>query len=299
MNKEYNFVSAVVLLTKKGDESLPFLEMLQKELDEHFMQFEIIVVDAGDKGIGDGFYNWAKKMEKPITLVKMSANQAHEQCMNAGLDLAIGDYVYEFDSTDGINSPDLIWKAYEMALQGSDIISVCPRRERVFSRAFYGIFNAHNKQGYKIRTEAFRLVSRRAINRVHAISENLPYRKAAYAACGLQISELEFDGALPARQTGRMELAIDSLTLYTNFGYRFSIGFTILMFFTTVCELIYTVAIYLFGHPIEGWTTTMFVLTFGLSGVFAVLTIVMKYLTLLLRMTFKKQSYLIRSIEKI
>jgi len=43
----------------------------------------------------------------------------------------------------------------------------------------------------------------------------------------------------------------------------------------------------------------MFVLTLGLAGLFAVLTIVVKYLSLLLELTFKKQKYLVESIEKL
>ena len=42
----------------------------------------------------------------------------------------------------------------------------------------------------------------------------------------------------------------------------------------------------------------MFVLTLGLAGLFLVLTIVVKYLSLILKLTFEKQDYLVESIEK-
>ena len=53
------------------------------------------------------------------------------------------------------------------------------------------------------------------------------------------------------------------------------------------------------GQPIAGWTTTMLVLSAGLSGLFFILTIAVKYLNLLVRLTFKKQSYLIEGVEKL
>ena len=59
----------------------------------------------------------------------------------------------------------------------------------------------------------YALVSRRAINRVHASSPHLPYRKAAYAASGLAMADLEFDGRLTDRAAGRFRLAVDSLAL--------------------------------------------------------------------------------------
>ena len=64
-------------------------------------------------------------------------------------------------------------------------------------------------------------------------------------------------------------------------------------------ELVYTLVVFCTGHPVAGWTTTMFVLTVGFAGVFAVLAIVVKYLSLLVDLIFKKQKYLIESVEKI
>jgi len=50
---------------------------------------------------------------------------------------------------------------------------------------------------------------------------------------------------------------------------------------------------------VTGWTTTMLVLSAGLAGMFFILTIAVKYLNLLVRLTFKKQNYLIEGIEKL
>ena len=66
-----------------------------------------------------------------------------------------------------------------------------------------------------------------------------------------------------------------------------------------LAELVYTLIIFATGHPVAGWTTTMFVITVGFAGLFAVLTIVVKYLCLLLNLNFRKQKYLVESIEKL
>lgn len=298
-NKEQNFISAVVYVDRVNSQTIRFFSVLNELLGSHFKQYELIAVNSGEASHNNSeLKDWAKKINKPLTMIQMSLKQPHEQCMNAGLDIAIGDYVYEFDSTDMPYNPEIIWKAYETAMKGNDIVSVCPKQEHLSSSLFYLLFNTHSNAGYKLRTDAFRLVSRRAINRAHAISENLPYRKATYAACGLKIAELEFPGKLPNKKNERFKLAIDSLALYTNFGYRFSLGLTLVMMGIAILELIYTLAIFFTGNPISGWTTTMFVLTIGFTGVFAVMAIVLKYLTLILTLNFRKQSYLIESIEK-
>ena len=239
------------------------------------------------------------EQDAPLTILHMSIYHGLEDAMNAGLDAAIGDYVYEFDSTELCYAPTLIMQAYRAALDGSDIVSVCPRTVRGGSSLFYKVFNAHSQSAYRLRTDAFRLVTRRAINRVHASSTHLPYRKAAYAASGLRMVDPEFDGQLTVKQKGRFNLALDSLTLYTNFGFKASVTVTLCMMALALAELIYTLVIFATGHPVEGWTTTMFVITVGFAGLFAVLTIVVKYLSLLLNLTFRQQKYLVESIEKL
>jgi len=303
MNKEHNFISAVVYVGGELDQTTAFLQTLNRNLDEHFLQYEIIAVNAlGGQSDAAALRELAKGIGKPLTVVNMSAGQPHEQCMNAGLDIAIGDYVYEFDSAEMAYPSEMIYRAYETSMQGNDIVTVCPKREKGSSKLFYSIFNRHSGSANRLRTDVFHLVSRRALNRAHAMNENLPYRKAAYAACGLKAAELEFDSAarkLATKSDNPAELALDSLILYTNFGYRFSFGFSMLMLVGTIIMGVYTLVTYLVGHPINGWTTTMLALTAGLTGLFAILTMILKYLSLILKLIFQRQKYLVESIEKL
>lgn len=298
-NKEQNFISAVVYVTTDNKKTVRFFRELNGCLDEHFKQYEIIAVTNHDqKGNLQNLRNWAAQVSKPITLVDLSLHQPHEQCMNAGLDIAIGDYVYEFDAPSDDYPMETIWQAYQMAMKGNDIVTVCPSKERMFSKLFYKVFNAYSNSAYRLRSDVFRLVSRRALNRAHIINQNLPYRKATYASCGLKMEEIEVNGA-SEKKGNQVELAVDSLVLYTDFGYKFSIGLTSLMFLIAVLELAYTIVIWSAGNPISGWTTTMFVLTVGLAGLFAILALVMKYLTLILKLNFKKQNYMVENVEKL
>ena len=279
---------------------MEFCRAASAELDAHFAQYELVVVDdACTDDTVEQLRAWGREQTAPLTILRMSMYHGLENAMNAGLDAAIGDYVYEFDSTELCYPAELIIKAYQTALQGSDIVSVCPRTVRGGSSLFYKVFNAHSQSAYRLRTDAFRLVTRRAINRVHASSAHLPYRKAAYAASGLKMTDLEFDGRLTIKSKGRFNLALDSLALYTNAGFKASMTITLCMLVLALAELVYTLVVFATGHPVAGWTTTMFVITVGFAGLFAVLTIVVKYLSLLLELTFKQQKYLVESIEKL
>lgn len=300
-NRETNFISAVVYLQNDGPRVVPFFAELKAQLEAHFEQYELVAVNDGcaDDTVAL-LREWAaESLQKPLTILNMSLRQGLEPAMNAGLDAAIGDFVYEFDSLELQYDASLIWQAYEKALTGFDVVTVCPDKQKFMSRQFYRLFNAFSGSPYKLETDVFRLVSRRAVNRVHAISDELPYRKAAYAASGLACATLRFRGSAPGRGGARFDKAVDSLALYTDAGYKISLGISLAMLALTLLALVYTVVIWLVGDPIAGWTTTMLVLSAGLSGMFFILTIAVKYLNLLVRLTFKKQSYLIEGIEKL
>ena len=299
-NREKNFISAIVYLHNDGDRVVSFFQKLNEILAENFDKYELIAVD--DACTDDSvslLKKWASNLEKPLTILHMSLYQKRESAMNAGLDCSIGDYVIEFDKVLSDLDFNLVIKAYKKTQEGNDIVSVCPEKVQGSSKLFYKVFNSSNNSAYELTTDIFRVVTRRGINRLHAMSEYLPYRKAAYAASGLKMATLYFDGSTRDENRGRFSLAINSLALYTNAGYKVSIGITLAMLMIALCEIVYTIVIYCIGKPIEGWTTTMLVLTFGFFGMFLILTIVIKYLSLLLDMNFRKQKYLIEGVEKI
>lgn len=299
--KEKNFVSAVVYLHNQQNLVEPFFSTLSQRLQEHFEHFELIAVNDGcsDQTV-DKLKEWAKRQSvAPLTILNMSLHHGLEQAMNAGLDAAIGDFVFEFDRLDLQWDSQLIWQAYTTALQGFDVVTISPTSQRLASRIFYQVFNGFSNTPYKLESDAMRVVSRRAINRVKSISENLPYRKAAYAASGLACKTIHFEGSLPKDNQQRWSKAVDSLALYTDAGYKISFGISCAMAVLTLLALMYTVLVWLLGEPVTGWTTTMLVLSGGMAGLFVILTIAIKYLSLLVSLVFRNQAYLIEGIEKI
>ena len=62
----------------------------------------------------------------------------------------------------------------------------------------------------------------------------------------------------------------------------------------------YTWASYLSIHkPVEGWTPIMLFLSLGFFGIFLVLTVTIQYLSVILKLIYKKKVYLVSSIEKV
>ena len=153
-------------------------------------------------------------------------------------------------------------------------------------------------------TETFRLLSRRVINRISSMNRTIPYRKAVYANCGLQTDNIKYkpgigskEGYDPKEKRYRIGLAVDSLILFTELGYRFSMAMTAIMMMVAAFMVIYSVFAYLVIHPIEGWTTTILFLSVAFLGLFGILTIIIKYLQMILNLIFKRRQYAYESIE--
>lgn len=308
-NKEKNFVSAVIYVHNAENRMEEFLDAVMNVMEINFEHSEIICVnDCSD----DESVSVIKKVSErasstSVSVINMSFYHGLELAMDAGMDLAIGDFVFEFDNTNLDFNPDMIMKIYHHSLTGFDIVSASPdKKERLTSNLFYKVFDRFSELSYDMTTESFRILSRRVINRISSMNRTIPYRKAIYAASGLKTSNLKYEVVRtgnPQKDSKedryRASLAVDTLILFTEVGYKFSFWMTSLMMLISVLMLLYTLGVYFIGHPIEGWTTTVLFLSVAFLGLFGLLTIIVKYLQIIVDMVFKRKHYTFESIEKL
>lgn len=304
-NKEKNFASAVVYCHDDELTISNFIESLDKTLSQNFQSFEIIIVNdaSTDKSIQIIKQIAAKKEGEVISLLNMSHYQGLEASMNAGVDLAIGDFVYEFDFAYADFDWSMMMQIYRQSLKGYDIVSAEANQEpRLASRFYYAIFNRYAKLQHEIGNETFRILSRRAINRIHSISQSIPFRKAAYANCGLAISRLQYvpcSKVIRKQYADQTKVALDSLILFTDVAYRVTIGLAIIMAVSAASFAIYALVYKLMSNPVEGWTTTIIFMALGFFGLFVILAMEIKYLQTIVKLGFRKKEYLFESIEKL
>lgn len=310
--KEKNFVSAVIYIRSGEEDTDKNIENLLKVMKEHFEHYEIIFVnDASSDGCVDKIKKIFAKEENngiAVRIINMSYYYGREIAMSAGVDMAIGDYVFEFDRISSIGD-DIIMKAYYKCIQGTDIVSVTPKKVAGFStKLYYKIYNSSSniKENF-LKRELFCVVSRRTINRVKAMAKNIPYRKAMYAQCGLPIETITYEEEEERREKYtrrekevRYRLASDSLILFTNVVSKITTMLCVLFLLFSLGVGIYVCVIY-FGKvkPVEGWSPIMGFLSATFCGIFFVLSIIIKYLTMILQMVFLKEQYMVESVEKI
>lgn len=307
-NKEKNFASAIIYVHNAEDRIENFLKTIIKIMEDSFEHSEIICVNdfSNDKSL-EKIKNVSDQASfTSISVVNLSHFHGLELAMSAGMDLAIGDFVFEFDNTILDFDPDVVMEVYLKSLTGFDIVSASPDKpEAISSKLFYKVFKAFSNTHYEMSTESFRVLSRRVINRIADMNRNVPYRKVIYANSGLKIDNIKYNVVSNNCDYNneinnyRISLAVEALILFTDFGYRLSSFMTVMMMIASALTVAYSIIIYLTAKPIEGWTTTIIFISVSFFALFAVLTIIIKYLKIILDLIFKKKYYSFESIEKL
>ncbi len=170
--------------------------------------------------------------------------------------LAIGDFVYEFDSITIDYSKKLFMEVYYEALKGNDIVAATPAGNVEFPVSlFYYFYNKFrlSKGGSqtKLQRETFRIVSRRAINRVQTLGKSVPYRKVMYQNCGLGYKNLVYERTTKDKKNyrdkerkSRENLALDTLLMFTNAVQKVSMFLSMFFLIFTIGVGVYVVAVF-------------------------------------------------------
>ena len=108
LNKEKNFVSCVLYLHNDGAGIRDFLKTVCGTMEENFEKYEIVCVN--DCCMDNTVEEIHKFLEESgtrhvVSMINLSFYQGVEMAMNAGRDLAVGDFLFEFDHGSISESP--------------------------------------------------------------------------------------------------------------------------------------------------------------------------------------------------
>ncbi len=309
--KEKNFVSCIIYLHNDGKYVKDFLYKVCGIVQENFEKYEIVCVNDGC--IDDTLEQIQSFLDEDkhrhvVSLINLSYYQGVEAAMNAGRDLAVGDFIFEFDSCIMDFEASLIMEVYQKSLEGYDVVAASPKYYISFtSKLFYFIYNLGSHRKNKLRQDRFRIVSRRAVNRVNQLNTYIPYRKALYASCGLKMETIFYENIKYARKERKREergnrsmLAMDTLIIFTDVLEKLSMLLSILFFAALLIvfgDIVYS--IFSDTRPVEGWLSIMALMSMGFFMLFVMLTLIFKYLSVILNVSFKRQRYVIEGVEKL
>lgn len=296
-----NYLSVVILL-QHGMNQIQLLSkvrLMDEFLRNHFKHYEFILVDNNSL---DNMDELIEKVDLKCSIVRLSRTHKPAQGMEAGIDCAIGDYILEIENINCEFSVNEIWEMYIKCQGGSDFVCLTPRRQRKTSKIFYSILNHFIKYETveKIRSAIAIMSSRRGQNKVSAMGNKIVNRNVTYAMSGLRCTHVYTDVVYHNRRGFFINISLmaDTLIYYTDFMVKFMVMMSMVFLTISIGMGIYSIISYFSENIADGWTSIIVFISFGFSGIFAMLAIISKYLDHILKNTSDSKNYVFSEIIK-
>ncbi|MCO6488861.1 MAG: glycosyltransferase [Phaeodactylibacter sp.] len=315
----YNsFISIVGVLQHPRElELLPAcLSNLFPVLTEHFSDFEVVLVNNGVRlPVAPYIDPLPDALKHNVYLLNLSRTTNKNNAVLAGLDRANGDYtlIFEFEF---YQNPEILLKLFEKTREHYDIVYLRARSRRVGFRfqplykLFYYILKHYSSLQIDEMAHNTRIISRRALNSLLRLRENLRYMKAIYSIVGYRTAFLETD--MPLRPdvnesfSDRFRTSLVAITSFTTFLrslllwiFIFSVVF-LLGVIVNALKVKFT-GIDLFGNigePFSGWTFLVILIAVFFATTCLNLYIMSIYLSNIYNEIKQRPSYIVESIQR-
>ena len=296
------------------EEALPlFFEEIIKIADSMQQQdFEFIFVNDGSQDRTLTILKGFAEKDSRVIYLSFSRNFGKEAAMYAGFCNATGDYVAVMDA-DMQDPPALLPEMYKTVSSG-EYDSVATRRvsrkgepliRSFFGRMFYKIINQIADIEVVDGARDFRLMSRKMVDAIVAMSEYNRFSKGIFGWIGFKTKWLPFENV--ERIAGETKWSFWRLFKYSISGIvNFSeVPLMISSVMGVICCALALLAVVLivvrrliFGDPVAGWASLATIIVF-LGGIQLLsIGIMGQYLAKIYMETKKRPLYIIKEINK-
>jgi hypothetical protein len=315
----YNsFLSVVTVIQTPADlRVLPdYLRGLHTVLRSSFSDSEIILVNNCPEAVPDTVISpLDPDLKQRIYLLQLSSRINRNHAIVAGLDRANGDYVVIFELAFH-QQVGLIPALFEKTRANYDMVylrsSSKPVRApfRLLNKTFHYILRKYSSISVDEHAYDTRIISRRALNSLLRLRENLRYMKAIYALVGYQTGALDTE-ILPAWTDEepfgeRFSTSLVAITSYTTFLrslllwiFLFSLSFLVGVILNalkvkfTGVDLLGNV-----GQAFSGWTFLVILMSVFFAITCLNLYIMSIYLSNIYNEIKQRPLYIIESIKR-
>ncbi len=304
------FISFVIPVYNEGDGLNEFFRQFQVYLQEHrFKNYELIFVNDGSSDNSLEVMRSFLNEGDCIKVVNLSRNYGKEIALTAGLDLAAGDAVIPIDA-DLQHPFHIISEFVEKWREGYDVVYAVQieRKQGLVRKLLSKVFHRMMARvGGELTIPRgagdFRLMSRRAVDKLNQMREKHRVMKGLYCLVGLKQTSVEFkanprlEGKTKWSFFKLLDLSIDALTSFSTAPLRVATllggfsGFASLAF-----ALLTIVKTILYGDPVAGYPTLIIVILFLGSAQLLCLGIIGEYLGRIFNETKNRPLYFVEDV---
>lgn len=302
-NIEISIVSPVYKAEPIIDKLVGRIEASVSQLTD---SYEIILVEDG------GPDNSWKKIEancaknQKVKGVKLSRNYGQQHALQAGLDIAKGEYIVTMDC-DLQDQPEEIHKLYNKCKEGIEIV-VASRKNRqdgafkkMLSRVFYSALGYLTETKQDSTVANFACYHRKAVDAMAQVKDHNRYYPMLQQLVGFNYVKVDIEHA--EREEGkssysfgkRMRLAMDTILTFSDKPLRLTVKFGVLLSFLSICAAITMVVLYFFSDvKAEGWASLALMISFFSGLIIAVLGVVGLYVGRTFESVKQRPTYIVQ-----
>lgn len=294
----------------------PYLENIYPVLSGHFSDFEIILVNNAIGEPLDAYIDpLPADLKHNIFLLNLSSPTDRNHAIIAGLDRSNGDYTIVFE-LQFYDQPNLILELFEHTRKGFDIVYLRAKVRKVnmltgpLYKLFYLILRHYSDLKVDEKAHGTRIISRRALNSLLRLRENLRYMKAIYAIVGYKTTFIEVSNPLVNDHRGslgeRFKTSLVAITSFTTFLRTMLLWIFIFSFVFLIGVIVNALKVKfsgvdLFGNvgqAISGWTFLVILISVFFAITCLNLYIMSIYLSNIYYEIKQRPLYIIESIKR-
>lgn len=308
-----SFISLVGLIEPDRDLVQKYLKNMQTVLKDNFSDYEIILVNNICPA---DFEPWLQELDeeirRAITVINLSQRVPDDNAFVAGLDRANGDFTVILDMQFA-EEPELILEMYNKTQENNDVVYLRYKKRRlplfrkVFYKLFYYLMNRNSEIKIDPKMHTNRIISRRALNSIVRVREQLRYMKGIYAYVGYKSAWIERDiKESQSKSRKHFKSAVVALTSFTDivssmlkwvfiFTLLFSIGVS------ANALTVKLAGVDLLGNAqtaVPGWTSQILYMSFMFSILFFMLYLMSLYLVSINSEIKQRPVYIVESFKR-
>lgn len=270
---------------------------------------EIILINDGSRDDSWAIMQQLAAADPKLAAINLSRNHGHQLALTAGLDLCSGEQILIIDA-DLQDPPELVAQMRDtMEREGADVVYAVRRKragETLFKKAtaaaFYRVLDRLTDTPIPLDTGDFRLMTRRALDALLALPEQARFIRGMVAWIGFRQVPFPYDRA--ERHAGEtnyplsrmLRLAFDAVTGFSTAPLRFASHASVALAGASLLLLVYILWGYFTGSPVQGWTSTMLVVTVLSAVQMFVLGMIGEYIGRLYIESKRRPLYLVADI---
>jgi len=314
-----SFISLVSVIQYPDEfQLLPdFLKKVHATLSANFTDLEIVLVN--NTMIRD-FKRWLGDLDPVIKqhvyIMNLSSPINRNHAVLAGLDRANGDYAILFE-LQFKDSPEYLIRLFDKAHEGNDIVYLQGKERKsgwkfsFFHAVFYYIIRHYSELKIDPRAHNSRIISRRALNSILRLRENLRYIKAIYSIVGFRTAAIPVEEPVqPDPGEGFSEQFRTSLVAITSFT-TFLRSLLFWIFIISLAFLIYVVvnavkvkftSYDIFGkyqEAVSGWAFLVVLISIFFATMSFNIYIMSIYLSNIYTEIKQRPLYIIESVQRL